>query len=111
LYLTAILNSAALLERVKPLQTLGLFGARHFDKYVFAIPIPVYDSTYGDHQELVNLAREAESSAAGIDLDTTLGFKAARTVLRRALDAVLSDIDVIVLRLIAPVTELAGVTS
>ena len=30
-YLTAILNSAALLERVKPLQTLGLFGARDFD--------------------------------------------------------------------------------
>lgn len=37
-YLTAILNSPVLLARVTPLQALGLFGARDFDKTVFAIP-------------------------------------------------------------------------
>ena len=42
-YLCAILDSEARGERVAPLQSVGQFGRRHFDKYVFAIPFPTFD--------------------------------------------------------------------
>jgi hypothetical protein len=42
LYLAAILNSRTVRERTKPFQARGLFGERHFDKYIFYVPIPTY---------------------------------------------------------------------
>lgn len=103
LYLTAVLNSEALLERVKPLQTIGLFGARHFDKYVFSIPIPVYDSTSADHQSLAALARTAEELAATVDV-ANQSFQAARKAVRLALAEVAHEVDQLVLRIIEPVS-------
>jgi hypothetical protein len=77
-YLTVILNSAALLERVKPLQTLGLFGTRDFDKYVFKIPFPRYDNTNDTHVALTALAEQAEQAAAEVDVSAASRFQDAR---------------------------------
>ncbi|MEV4713283.1 N-6 DNA methylase [Micromonospora sp. NPDC049374] len=84
-YLTAILNSTTVLERVKPLQALGLFGARHFDKAVFSVPIPTYDSEDSNHNQLVALATEAEEIAHGIELGNVRDFKVARRLIRDSL--------------------------
>jgi hypothetical protein len=42
-YLTAILNAPALNELAWPLQSVGAFGPRHFDKCVWQSPIPMFD--------------------------------------------------------------------
>ena len=83
-YLTAILNSAILLRRVQPLQPKGLLGPRDFDKYVFHIPFPVYDSGLAQHRALVEVAAEAEELAARLDLEGMPSAK-ARAAVRTAL--------------------------
>lgn len=84
-YLSGILNSATALERVRPYQTLGLFGARHFDKLVFAVPFGAYDSTDSRHTDLVGVVEESEHVAADTDVSTASTFQAARSLVRRAL--------------------------
>lgn len=84
-YLTAILNSTTLLERVKPLQTLGLFGARDFDKYVFKVPFPRYDNTNNAHVHLAALAEQAEQVAAAVDISAARRFQDARKAINHAL--------------------------
>jgi len=51
-FLTAVLNSDALLQVVRPLQGRGEHNPRDFDKYVFQARIPLYDPSEGRHQEL-----------------------------------------------------------
>lgn len=85
-YLVAILNSATLLRRVQPLQTKGLLGPRHFDKYVFHIPFSTYDPANNKHGKLVDLATQAEDLAAGLDLEGINSTK-ARAKIRAALTA------------------------
>ena len=77
-YLCAVLNSAELLARVKPLQTLGLFGARHFDKYVFLVPFPKFDPTSELHQRIAALGVDAAEVAAAVDVTGARTFQAAR---------------------------------
>lgn len=84
-YLSAILNSATLLERVKPLQALGLFGTRDFDKNVFAVPFPTYDSTNALHLRLAGLAEKSESVAATVDIVEARTFQSARKKVAAAL--------------------------
>lgn len=84
-YLCAILNSGTLLERVKPLQALGLYGARHFDKYVFMIPFPTFDNTDELHAELAVLGGEAEKLAASVDVSGARTFQASRKLIDEAL--------------------------
>lgn len=84
-YLAAILNSSALLERVRPLQAVGLFGPRDFDKHIFDIPIPLFDATNSLHQRLAELGLEAEELAATVDTGA-LKFQGARKRIRKALD-------------------------
>ena len=52
-FLAAVLNSEAARSRVAHLQSRGQWGARDFDKVVFELPIPAYDSSSALHQELV----------------------------------------------------------
>jgi hypothetical protein len=105
-YLVAILNSETVLERVKPLQSIGLFGPRHFDKYVFSIPIPVYDENEDLHSSLKDLAMRAEGVAASVKLVGS-GFKAQRSAIRTALvaDGVKSEIEALVSELIPPLAR------
>lgn len=85
-YLCAILNSGTVLERVKPLQALGLYGARHFDKYVFLIPFPKYDNTVPLHLQLANLGAAAEKLAGGVDVSSARRFQDARKLIDEALN-------------------------
>lgn len=84
-YLEAVLNSPVLLERVQPLQTLGLLGARDFDKYVFMVPFGAFDPSSDDHMEVVRLAEAAEEVAAGVDVSGARTFQAARKLVDAAL--------------------------
>jgi N-6 DNA Methylase len=94
-YLTAILNSATLLERVKPLQTSGLFGRRHFDKYVFHIPFPRYDGQIDLHRRIADLGLRAETIAGGVDIATAKTFQQARKLIRTELagDGIAQEIE------------------
>jgi SAM-dependent methyltransferase len=85
-YLIAILNTAELTERVRPYQASGEFGPRDFDKYVFHVPIPLFDPVDDAHIALVDLAERAETVAAGLDVEG-LWFTRARQLVRSALDA------------------------
>ena len=86
-YLTGILNSQTVLDRVKPLQNLGLFGARDFDKNVFHVPIPMYDASNDAHKLLADIAADAERSAAAVDISLARDFKRARVLVRAELES------------------------
>lgn len=67
-YLTAVLNSPIITERVRPLQGRGEHNPRDIDKYVWKLPIPIYDASIDLHQTLVGLAEDAEVFVAALDL-------------------------------------------
>lgn len=93
-YLEAILNSPVLLERVKPLQNLGLFGERDFDKYVFLVPFPAWDGGNDDHAAIASLAQRAETVASTVDVTSAKTFQQARKLIDLALaaDGVAADL-------------------
>lgn len=101
-YLIAILNSETARARTESLQSEGLFGPRHFDKYMFNLPIPRYRANDPLHQELAHRAEHAEQIAAVVDV-AGCGFQMARRAIRAALaDAGLSrPIEGLVDRLLA----------
>jgi N-6 DNA Methylase len=84
-YLTAILNAPILNELVRPYQSVGAFGARDFDKYVWRTPIPMFDAQHPLHERLVALASEGETIADAVALPPDIGFQAARRRVREAL--------------------------
>ena len=84
-YLTAILNSETLRKRVERYQARGQWGARHFDKYVFNLPIPIFDARDSLHTELADAARRAEAVAAKVKLAEGIYFTRARKLIREAL--------------------------
>ena len=96
-FLTAILNSTILTMAVRPLQARGEHNPRDFDKYVFQLPIPLYDPEDTAHKWLVELAMRSELVAASVDLPA-MRFEAQRRRIREALaeDGVAADIDAIV---------------
>ena len=93
-YLTAVLNSDALLRLVRPLQARGEHNPRHFDKYVWRMPIPLYDPAVPLHRDLAALAEHAEQVSAQVDLPVQ-SFQALRRRVRQALEAdgVAGDLD------------------
>ena len=58
-YLTAILNSEAARSRVAAMQARGQWGARHFDKLMFELPIPLFNVNDPLHRELAAAAERA----------------------------------------------------
>ena len=104
-YLTGILNSETLLKRVTPLQNVGLFGPRDFDKNVFYVAFGPYDDTNDTHNDLVDLVERAEKVAAGVTPGPT--FQRTRQNVRDALsDAGLIDqIETAVNRILPVIAE------
>jgi SAM-dependent methyltransferase len=101
-FLTAVLNSSALTTALRPLQARGEHNPRHYDKYVFDVPIPLYDPDDERHRQLVDWAERAESVARSVELPERLAFEAQRRRIRTALaesDAG-REIDVLVRELI-----------
>lgn len=85
LYLTAVLNSETARARTAALQSRGQWGARHFDKVLFTLPIPRFDGSASLHTELANAARDAEGTAAAVALPTDVKFQRARKLVRDSL--------------------------
>jgi SAM-dependent methyltransferase len=83
-YLEAVFNSETLNARVRPLQSRGLFGPRDVDKYVFELPIPLYDPGQALHRRLVETAAVAEEVAGSVPVPMDIDFKAARQRVRQA---------------------------
>lgn len=101
-YLVAILNSESARDRVSHMQARGQWGARHFDKLVFELPIPRFARGEALHRELAEAAAEAEKVAATVALPEGIHFTRARQRVRAALaDAGISQrIDGLVARLL-----------
>lgn len=94
-YLTAILNSDVLTQLVRPLQGRGEHNPRDFDKYIFQLPIPLYDPESAEHRQFVDLAERAERVAGEVELPSGVAFQALRRRIRAALtdDGVGRDIN------------------
>jgi len=101
-YLAAILNSETARERTAKYQSRGQWGARDFDKVVFNLPIPRYDSKIKLHRDLAAAAERAEAIAAAVALPEGAKFQRARSLVRAALrQAGLADaIDALVAKLL-----------
>ena len=84
-YLCAILNSEALRSGVEQFQAQGQWGARHFDKYVFNLPIPRFDAANPLHGELAQAAQTAEAIATAVQVKEAEHFTRARARVRAAL--------------------------
>lgn len=80
-YLTAILNAPTTTKAVSLYQSRGLHGARHFDTYVWRLPIPTFDQSHELHCRLVGLAQQAENAASQVDVER-FGFQKTRRLIR-----------------------------
>jgi SAM-dependent methyltransferase len=102
-YLTAILNSPGLTKLLAPLQSRGEHNPRHFAKIVWHLPIPPFDPDEDDHQQLAELAAQAEALAAETDVSGKRTFQAQRRLIREALEreGIAQATDEIVLRLLS----------
>ncbi|WP_036419141.1 N-6 DNA methylase [Mycobacterium sp. 155] len=109
-YLAAILNSAPVLANVQPLQAVGLFGPRDFDKHLFTAPFPTYDNEVSLHVQLAELGKRAETEAAKVDISSANTFQQARTLVRAHLDSenILHDIVEAVTQLLLTVGDAAS---
>jgi hypothetical protein len=85
-YLVTILNSETARARSAHLQARGQFGARHFDKVVWSLPIPRFDAGEASHAALAALGAEAEALVATVPLPEGVKFQRARRLIRDALE-------------------------
>lgn len=86
LYLVAILNSETARARAERYQARGQWGARHFDKVMFNLPIPRFDDKDKLHQNLAGAAAEAERLAAKVEFPEGIKFQRARRLVRSTLE-------------------------
>ena len=101
-YLTAVLNSSVIVPRIVSMQPRGAGGPRHFDKLVWELPIPQFDSGHSLHRSLSVAAAEAERVAALVEPRDGAHFTAHRRAIRDALaaDGIAARIDALVGRLL-----------
>ena len=101
-FLLSILNSETARARAAPKQARGQWGARHFDKVMFNLPIPRFDSKIELHREIAAAAARAEKIAAAVELPNDVKFQRARGLVRSALkeNGIAEAIDELVARLL-----------
>jgi SAM-dependent methyltransferase len=101
-YLTATLNSETARSRTAPLQSRGQWGARDFDKVIFALPIPRFDPKLKLHRDLAEVAKEAEEISAAVALPEGAKFQRARGLVRAALTeaGIAQRVDMLVAKLL-----------
>lgn len=104
-FLSGIFNADAFTLAIRPLQARGEHNPRHFDKYPFLLPVPIFDPTDQRHIEMVGLATEAEKVAEQVEL-TDVRFEALRRHVRHAL-----EVSGIAPKLDALVAELLGLNA
>jgi hypothetical protein len=84
-YLSAILNSEAARSKIATLQAQGQWGARHFDKVMFTLPIPRFDPKNQLHRHIAQLGAEAVRIASAIEIANGMHFQTARRLVRNSL--------------------------
>jgi hypothetical protein len=100
-YLSAVLNSPAVDQAIKPLQSRGDFGPRDICMKIWALPIPTYDATNSAHKNLAALgtecSRASEIFMESLPTKTRAGsLGRLRTMIRENLRDPISEIDSIV---------------
>lgn len=86
-YVSAILNSEIVLERIKDLQPVGQRDPRHFDNLVWTLPIPEFDVGEELHRELASAALDAAEIAREVSLPDNAYFTTRRGIIREALES------------------------
>jgi SAM-dependent methyltransferase len=86
-YVSAIVNTRIVLDRVKDLQPVGQRDPRDFDNLVWTLPIPEFDANEALHADLAAAALHAAEVAAGVELPDDVHFTTKRRLTRRALEA------------------------
>lgn len=106
-YLVGILNSAAVLERVKPFMAVGLFGPRDIDKNVFRALIQPFDAKNESHAALAKAVAGAEEAASNVDVSGAKTFQAARKLVKLELGqkGFLHEIELLVLDVVPTVAK------
>jgi hypothetical protein len=105
-YLCGVLNAPCFTAAIRPFQSVGAFGPRDFDKYVWMPETPLFDPEDDLHLTLAALAEQAEAVARGVAPPARGGFQRHRRDVRNALAAAgLSE------QLDEAVTELLGLES
>lgn len=101
-YLVALLNSETARARVAAMQARGQWGARHFDKVMFNLPIPRFEAAMTLHNDIAAAAAEAERIAAAFEPPATVKFQRMRKLIRDALteSGIAPQIDEFVARLL-----------
>ncbi len=86
------------------LQARGEQGARHFDKLMFTLPIPLFDGRIQLHADLAAAAAEAERVAGAVPIEPGTPFQRARRAIRAALaaDGIAARMDALVADLLGP---------
>lgn len=85
-YLCAILNSAEVTRRVRPLMSYGK-DERHIDKHIWRLPIPMFDLADPLHAEIAALGAEVEREVKALDLNEAAGYVGLRRQVRAFLDS------------------------
>ena len=81
----AILNSETLRTCVQQYQARGQWGARHFDKYVFNLPIPRFERGNAVHRALADAGQTAADVALSVPSEEGEYFTRTRKRIRKAL--------------------------
>jgi hypothetical protein len=84
-YLIAILNSETARSRAEKWQAEGQWGKRDFDKVMFNLPIPTFDSRIALHREIATVAARAEAAAAVATINEGDYFVTVRNRIRKHL--------------------------
>jgi hypothetical protein len=86
-YLTAVLNTEIVLDRVKDLQPVGQRDRRDFDNLVWTLPIPEFDANETLHTDIAAAALRAADVASEVELPEQAHFTTKRRLIRQALVA------------------------
>lgn len=90
-YLCAVLNSNVVNEKIKPLQTKGLYGERDIGRRPFMLPIPKFDERNRLHLKLAELSVQCHSKIASL----TFTKESTASIRREAKEAVEKEVAMI----------------
>ena len=85
-YMTGLLSCDALRQRIAAMQAKGQGGARHFDKLIWELPLPLFAAQNPRHQAIAAIAARCEAVAAATLLPEGAYFTKQRGAIRAALD-------------------------
>ena len=86
-YLCAVMNSETLRTQLEPYQAQGQWGSRHIDKYIFNLPIPLFNGADRLHRDIADIAGEAEDLVYRMDVRKNEYFVTMRQRVRSELAA------------------------